>query len=131
MRALRILIFVAVTICIALAIGVGAREWMWRMEHGALDSGSALSPSGKYLAEARMLSEGDVVPYGQGVFVRNPHTPFSSASTLVFAGYCRPEIRAQWRSAKELVVECVVSEGTSKLLSPPDDMVVTHDGDGS
>lgn len=123
--------FLGLLIFFALAIGAVAWEWMWRIEHGAVESSSALSPSGQYIAQVMSLSEGDLVPYGQGVFVRHPRIPLWSTSTLVFAGYCRPEIRLQWYSARELNVKCTVSEGTPKLLSAPDDLVVTLARSGS
>ena len=91
---------------------VGAWEWLWRVEHGSL-SNSVLSPSGVYVMQLHRLSEGDVeAPYGQGVYVRNRYLPLRSRSTLLFAGYCKPGMRAYWRSEKEIAVACTVAEGT-------------------
>jgi hypothetical protein len=70
---------------------VGAWEWLWRVEHGSLST-SVLSPS--------------------GVYVRNRSLPLQSTSTLLFAGYCKPGMRAYWRSEKEIAVACTVAEGT-------------------
>jgi hypothetical protein len=85
----------------------------------------------QHVAQWRHLPEGSEVPYGQGVFVRDRYLPLWSASKLVFAGYCGGEPSLAWSGARELVVDCQVSEGTPRLLPPPAGLVVVHSSDGS
>lgn len=49
-----------------------------------------------------------------------------ATSTLVFAGYCEPDMQLKWSTAQELVVGCNVVEEEPKLFSPPDGVVVTR-----
>ena len=105
---------------------------MWGMEHSPLGSESVQPLSGQYVAQTRMLSEGDTAaPYGQGVFLRDRQTYGWSTSTLVFAGYCKPEVELKWLSARELAVDCEVTEGVPKVLPAPKGVVVTVQRSGS
>lgn len=104
---------------------VAAWEWLWRLEHGSL-SDAALSPSGVHVVQIHSLSEGDVeAPYGQGVYVRYRYLPLQSASTLLFAGYCKPGMRANWRTEKEIAVVCTVAEGTPVVVANHQGIEVT------
>jgi hypothetical protein len=119
--------FLGALIVVVLAIGLIAWEANWRIDHmvpGPISSG------GNYIAQTRSLPEGSVLPYEQGVFVRSRHIPFWATSTLVFAGYCKPEVQLQWLTAQHLSVRCA-DDGSSKLFRAPDGVVVTHDGGGS
>ncbi len=126
------LILLPVAVCLAIPAWGIAREWMWELEHSPQD-GDRIQPSpGPYIAQVRALSEGDVVaPYGQGVFLRHRRRPHWSTSTLVFAGYCKPELKLVWLSARELAIECKIAEGTPKLLSAPKGILVTVGTGGS
>ena len=125
MRVYGALILLVLTIT-----GAVAWEWLWHIGRGA-HGPSVPSPSGIFVAQIHFLPEGSVVPYGQGVQVRYRFLPFWSTSTLVFAGYCKPGMRLHWRSGNELDVECIVAEGTPKMLPAPKGVVVTHVGGGS
>jgi hypothetical protein len=119
--------FVAALIVVVLAIGLIAWEANWRIDHMIPGPSSS---SGDYVAQTRSLPEGSVLPYGYGVFVRSRYIPLWATSTLVFAGYCKPDPQLQWLSAKQLSVKCA-DDGSAKLFLAPDGVVVTHDRSGS
>jgi hypothetical protein len=104
---------------------------MWEQEHAPLGIESSQPPPGNYTAQVRLLSEGDAsAPYGQGVFLRDQRMQDWSSATLVFAGYCKPEIELKWLSAEQLAVQCKVAEGVPKLLPAPKGIVVVVSGGG-
>ena len=102
-------------------------EVLWRLDH-SLAGNPIASPSGDYVAQERSLPESAELPYGQGVFVRRTYIPLWATSNLVFAGYCKPDIRLAWPAAKQLTVGCVVAEGTVLQFPPPAGITVVHDG---
>ena len=102
-------------------------EALWRMDHSPAEDPTS-SPSGDYVAQERTLPEGSDLPYGQGVFVRRGYIPLWATSKLVFAGYCKPDIRLAWPTAKQLTVGCVVAEGSVLQFPPPTGITVIHDG---
>jgi hypothetical protein len=132
MKVLKAFVSLAIAGCLAvLAWGV-ARERMWDLEHSPRGGEKAQPSPGLYIAQVRSLSEGDTAaPYGQGVFLRHRQMQRWSTSTLVFAGYCKPEIKLAWLSARELAVECKIAEGVPKLLPAPKGIAVTVRGGGS
>ncbi|MFZ6818978.1 hypothetical protein [Undibacterium sp. Ji22W] len=132
MKAINGLVLLAIAGCLAAFVWVSAREKMWDLEHAPLGSESAQASPGLYVAQVRSLSEGDsAAPYGQGVFLRHRQMPRWSTSTLVFAGYCKPEMKVAWVSAHKLAVKCTIAEGNPKLLPAPANIVVTVNAGGS
>ena len=119
-------ILASLLVVAALTVPV-AWEVLWRFDH-PLPGDTAASPSGSYIAQARSLPEGSELPYGQGVFLRHRYLPLWAASTMVFAAYCKPDIRLGWPTTKRLTVGCSVAEGTVVLFPPPGDITVVHDG---
>lgn len=109
-----------------IGLSIAGWELMWRTGRARIGDG-AVSPDGKYVAQFFLLPEGSVAPYGHGAYVRRPYVPLWSASTMVFGGYCAPNERLYWRSAKELVVQCKPTEGKPMLLPALAGFEVTHD----
>jgi len=107
--------------------GLAALEVLWRLDH-SLTGNPIASPTGDYVAQERSLPEGSELPYGQGIFVRRAGVPLWVTSKLVFAGYCKPEIRLAWPTAKQLAVGCVVVEGSVLQFPPPAGIMVVHSG---
>lgn len=116
----------ASALVVAALVALFAWEALWRFDH-SLAGDSIVSPSGKYVAQKCSLPERSVVPYGQGVFVRRAHIPLWATSRLVFAGYCKPEVRLLWLDAKQLEIGCVVAEGTVLQFPHPAGITVLHD----
>lgn len=112
----------------ALAIYAWAVAWgLERVEIGT----NAASPDGDYVAQFYTLPENSVIPYGQGVYVHRRLVPVWLSSRLVFAAYCGPNTQLHWRTRRELVITCNVTEGEPKVLPPPKGIVVTHASRGS
>jgi hypothetical protein len=112
---------------IAVVAALAVWELLWRFDH-PLPGQAAASLQGDYVAQARTLPEGSELPYGQGVFVRNRYMPLWATSKLVFAGYCKPDVRLAWPTAEQLTIGCVVAEGAVMRFSPPAGIVIIHDG---
>ena len=112
---------------------LSAHEISWRHENPILEA-SALSPSGSVLAEAYLMDEGGgqqygrgPAPYGIGVYVRKETFPLKSfGATLVFAGYCGPDVQLRWASSEELRIECPSQEAPRFLLESHDGVKVTY-----
>ena len=117
----------AILLVVIAITALAAWELLWRLDH-SLAGNPAASPSGDYVAQERALPEGSDLPYGQGIFVRRAYLPLWATSRLVFAGYCKPEIRLAWPTAKQLTVGCVVVEGSALRFPPPAGITVVHDG---
>jgi len=119
---------IAASLLIVAALAIlGAWEASWRLDH-PLAGDSIVSPSDDYVAQERTLPESSVVPYGHGVFVRRAYIPFWATSRLVFAGYCKPEVRLAWSAPKQLEVGCVVAEGAVVQFPHPAGVTVLHGG---
>lgn len=103
----------------------GVEHYLWAALH--FEQGdAAVSPDRAYVAQPLTQDEGDLRPYGSGVYVRRRLMPWPM-STLVFAAYCRhPDPRVEWRSARELVVHCEVAEETPVVLQAPGGIEVIH-----
>ncbi len=81
------------------------------------------------MAQIRFLDEDPAAaPYGQGVFVGKRYWPQWATSKLVFAGYCKPEMKLHWTDANHLAVECVTTERAPKLFPAPDGIHVSLRG---
>jgi hypothetical protein len=119
-------ILASLLVVVAVAVLAGW-EVLWRLDH-SLAGNPIASPAGDYVAQERSLPEGSEVPYGQGVFVRRAGVPLWATSRLVFAGYCKPEVRLAWPTAKQLAVGCIVAEGSVLQFPPPAGITVVHDG---
>ena len=66
------------------------------------------SPTGTYVAEAAHLSEDDIPPYGQVIWLRPTDNPFKFlVRTSVFRGYCDSEPELRWIGDLALEVECI------------------------
>lgn len=119
-------IFVSILVLlVSLALLTGLEVW-WRLDHSP--AGVAVAPStGGHVAQERSLPEGSELPYSQGVFVRRYGIPLWVTSRLVFAGYCKSDVRLAWPTPKQLTVSCVVDEGGVFYLPPPDGITVIHD----
>ena len=114
-------------VVIAAMAALAAWEVLWRLEH-SLPGHSVASPSGDYVAQERSLPESSELPYGQGVFVRRAYLPLWATSKLVFAGYCKTDMRLTWPTAKQLSVGCVVAEKSALQFPHPAGITVVHDG---
>ena len=101
---------------------------LWRFDHFPAEN-VVTSADGTYIAQERTLPEGSVRPYGQGVFIRHRFNPFWASSKLVFAGYCKPDMRLTWTKPSQLTIGCIVSEGTVVQFSAPEGVTVALGGD--
>jgi hypothetical protein len=106
--------FASLLLLVTLA-GAGC-EVLWRASHPA--SSTPLPSPGWVSVEQRHLGEGEVLPYGQGVFLFPSLVPVRSmAAKLVFAGYCG-NISFQWASSSHLHISCELAEGEPAVLVP-------------
>jgi hypothetical protein len=63
-----------------------------------------------------------------GVYLRRTYMPFKSfGSTLIFAGYCDPQIHLRWVSSEELVIKCRMEKKPDFLLTSYGGVKINYD----